>query len=184
MKLFRPTFCCCCGEKIDRIEWRLWTSRKFCEVCESIHKGDELFPRIVVAAALLFGLFGFGSFLNSGSNTSAIDRPESSASTVSVKPRYTLAATSADGANAKPAAEPVLSDAEQNATAAKTVAEPVVEMPDPQSGQTFFCGARTKKGTPCSRRVKEKGRCWQHRGMPEMKKFPANGKYEEEIEEF
>ncbi|HZG51182.1 MAG TPA: hypothetical protein VEZ40_03510, partial [Pyrinomonadaceae bacterium] len=26
------------------------------------------------------------------------------------------------------------------------------------------CGARTKKGTPCSRRVRGTGRCWQHRG--------------------
>lgn len=34
----------------------------------------------------------------------------------------------------------------------------------------FLCGARTKKGTACTRRVKEAGkRCWQHQGMPAMK---------------
>ena len=33
----------------------------------------------------------------------------------------------------------------------------------------YFCGAATKKGTPCSRRVKRPGeRCWQHAGMPAM----------------
>lgn len=30
----------------------------------------------------------------------------------------------------------------------------------------YFCGALTKKGTPCTRRVKTKGRCWQHKGQP------------------
>ena len=28
----------------------------------------------------------------------------------------------------------------------------------------YFCGAETKKGTPCTRRVKGGGRCWQHAG--------------------
>jgi hypothetical protein len=32
----------------------------------------------------------------------------------------------------------------------------------------YVCGARTKKGTPCSRRVHHPGRCWQHKGMPAM----------------
>jgi hypothetical protein len=32
----------------------------------------------------------------------------------------------------------------------------------------YMCGARTKKGTPCSRRVRGPVRCWQHKGMPAM----------------
>jgi len=34
--------------------------------------------------------------------------------------------------------------------------------------QTYICGARTKKGTPCSRRVHGPVRCWQHKGAPAM----------------
>ena len=34
--------------------------------------------------------------------------------------------------------------------------------------QIYICGARTKKGTPCSRRVHGPVRCWQHKGMPAM----------------
>ncbi|HZN01328.1 MAG TPA: hypothetical protein VFB70_18140 [Pyrinomonadaceae bacterium] len=34
--------------------------------------------------------------------------------------------------------------------------------------QTYTCGARTKKGTPCSRRVHGPVRCWQHKGAPAM----------------
>jgi hypothetical protein len=33
----------------------------------------------------------------------------------------------------------------------------------------YLCGARTKKGTPCKRRVHTAGeRCYQHKGMPAM----------------
>ena len=31
--------------------------------------------------------------------------------------------------------------------------------------QLYMCGARTKKGTPCSRRVHGPVRCWQHRDV-------------------
>jgi hypothetical protein len=34
--------------------------------------------------------------------------------------------------------------------------------------QTYICGARTKKGTPCSRRVRGPVRCWQHKGAKAM----------------
>ena len=34
--------------------------------------------------------------------------------------------------------------------------------------KTYTCGARTKKGTPCSRRVHGPVRCWQHKGAKAM----------------
>jgi len=34
--------------------------------------------------------------------------------------------------------------------------------------KVYTCGARTKKGTPCSRRVQGPVRCWQHKGLPRM----------------
>jgi hypothetical protein len=37
-----------------------------------------------------------------------------------------------------------------------------------QDEKIYTCGARTKKGTPCSRRVHGPVRCWQHKGMPAM----------------
>ena len=35
--------------------------------------------------------------------------------------------------------------------------------------ETYICGARTKKGTPCSRRVRGPVRCWQHKGAKAMR---------------
>jgi hypothetical protein len=40
------------------------------------------------------------------------------------------------------------------------------ERPTEPDEVVYLCGARTKKGTPCQRRVRGPGRCWQHRGMP------------------
>jgi hypothetical protein len=34
--------------------------------------------------------------------------------------------------------------------------------------EIYTCGARTKKGKPCSRRVHGPVRCWQHKGMAAM----------------
>jgi hypothetical protein len=34
--------------------------------------------------------------------------------------------------------------------------------------EIYICGARTKKGTPCSRRVSGAVRCWQHKGEDAM----------------
>jgi hypothetical protein len=42
------------------------------------------------------------------------------------------------------------------------------ERPTEPDEVVYICGARTKKGTPCQRRVRGPGRCWQHRGQPAM----------------
>jgi hypothetical protein len=43
-----------------------------------------------------------------------------------------------------------------------------VNQPPIVEEQVYTCGARTKKGTPCSRRVHGPVRCWQHKGLPPM----------------
>jgi hypothetical protein len=41
--------------------------------------------------------------------------------------------------------------------------------PLPADEKAYICGARTKKGAPCHRRVHAAGeRCFQHKGMPAM----------------
>jgi hypothetical protein len=47
----------------------------------------------------------------------------------------------------------------------KATTVPGVTVEDPG----YICGARTKKGTPCHRRVHVAGeRCFQHKGMPSL----------------
>src|SRR5262245_18894700 len=76
--LFRPSFCANCGEKIERTEWRIWTSRRFCQVCETEFKGQDLIPRAVVFVGVFAGVLGVGGYLKSGpgAETAATVQPK------------------------------------------------------------------------------------------------------------
>lgn len=70
----------------------------------------------------------------------------------------------------------------KESVAAETKAAPVVSKPYEQvktlanqpptktaaQEVIYFCGAQTKKGVPCTHRVKGGGRCWQHADQPAM----------------
>ncbi len=74
--LFRPTYCAQCGERIERVEWYPWTTRRFCQVCESQYKGQDMIPRAVMLLCVLIGVFGIGSYLKSGPTTDLRARNE------------------------------------------------------------------------------------------------------------
>lgn len=176
---YTPKHCCECGEKIDRSEWKITASRRFCEVCESELKIYDLLPRLVFAFGLLGLIFGFGSFLKKtdqplnvsttpnvsvASNKNQNARNSQISATTSVQNSMPNAGvTDADGLTNREAQTVVLNQ--------KPVQAGKVLQEDKQSAAdepVYFCGAQTKKGTPCSRRVKGGGRCWQHRGQPAM----------------
>jgi hypothetical protein len=166
--LFKPNFCCNCGAKIERAEWSVLTSRRFCEVCAVEFKGQDWLLRSVVIAGVLGVVFGLGAYMGSPgqpepvSLKAAENQParklavgakqqpgikdeERTSPSVQQDP---VAAVSLPGATAD-------ADKEQSRTASAAPETPV-----------HYCGAMTKKGKPCSRRVKSKGRCWQHVGQP------------------
>ena len=169
---FRPSFCANCGEKIDRPEWFPWTSRRFCQVCEIEFKGQELIPRVIVGLAIVFGLFGIGGYLKSSSPASelqALKQPKRSIEPPSIVTK--LAASDSpvskqentNGAfNGQPG-QLIISS-----TPGKANGQTLPEVKAPADEQAYYCGAETKKGTPCSRRVKGNTRCFQHHGMPAM----------------
>jgi hypothetical protein len=138
---YRPNFCCECGEKIVRLRWRVWTSRKFCEQCfRAVTRAHWLQPVVTIAGLLLVGMI-----VGRGCR--------------SAPPPLVIQRTVAASATTAPA---VTQDPTSGATTFQqsplsTVTEPL-----------YTCGARTKKGTPCSRRVHGPVRCWQHKGAPAM----------------
>ena len=163
--LFRPNFCANCGEKVERADWGILTSRRFCLVCESEFKGQDLIPIAVVAVGLLIGIFGVGGYLRSGTPTVAnlVAKPSA---------RQTNQATAVN----PPASQPSNIEQPQRGTDVQSsmsvpralVAPPAVQPPVQKIAEEigYHCGAETKKGTPCSRRVKGNIRCYQHKGMP------------------
>ena len=140
---YRPNFCCECGNKIVRLRWFIWTSRRFCDKCfRTFGRSHWLRPSITVLVFFL-AAFILGHGCRRAPPPLIIERPINFAA----KPGATSGTTSGEisGAPNSPASQP----------------SPVTE-------QTYICGARTRKGTPCSRRVHGPTRCWQHKGAPAM----------------
>ena len=125
---YRPNFCSECGEKIVRLRWRLWTSRRFCDKCSARFVRRQLLRGTLAAIVLLVA----GVFIGRGTR----HKP----SPLVIERLVNTPAT-------------------QNSSSVPTTT--TVE-------DLYTCGARTKKGTPCSRRVHGPVRCWQHKGLPAM----------------
>ena len=51
--MYRPNFCSECGAKILRLHWRVWTSRRFCDVCSRHLRRERLTAPLIAAIALL-----------------------------------------------------------------------------------------------------------------------------------
>jgi hypothetical protein len=160
--LFKPKYCCSCGEKITRAEWTLLTSRRFCDVCAIENRGWELTVRFGAAVALLLGIYGFGSFFRTSEpvqNTVRQIEPRLEKA-VALKPAPERRETSAD------AVPPELVNIPSGPSEPNRSKEQRPRIPSASDDAVYHCGAMTKKGTPCSRRVKTPGRCWQHEGKP------------------
>lgn len=168
---YKPKFCSDCGEKVERTVWKPWTSRRFCELCETAHKMRDWLPRLVFAVGILGGVFGLGTYLQ---------KPEKPLNII-----RTVQAGDLTGTTENQAARPLpgtegpagRSEANDLSITNKEVSSPAGTQNN-AIGSVYYCGAATKQGTPCKRIVKAGGRCWQHPGKPakELKDKPAAGK--------
>jgi hypothetical protein len=150
--MYRPNFCAECGARIERARWRWWTSRRFCPNCAQHFRRGHI-VKLLVACALLVGL-GYGA----GRATRPAPPPlvvERGALPVPLTDTSAAQATQAPAGGA------------QQAPAYGPDGTPAERPTDPNE-IISICGARTKKGTPCQRRVRGTGRCWQHLGKPAM----------------
>jgi hypothetical protein len=115
----------------------------------------------------VFGFFGLGFYLQRGgekplnvsagrftaNQSNAVKNPANSASPV--------------GANKTSAPIAQTANTQTGASPPNPAVKPPLRPPAPVSVESavYFCGAATKKGAPCSRRVRGGGRCWQHKGQ-------------------
>ncbi|MEO8042174.1 MAG: hypothetical protein ABI646_06180 [Acidobacteriota bacterium] len=165
---YRPHFCCHCGEKIIRAKWTALTSRRFCEFCAIEQKQHDLMPRAAAVAILLFGAAGFTAYIGGSSGNSSSDR------TASAKVHPLKTEPTRNDSNINPGnlthALPVPSVAANSevpsASAAQANTKQRGALRNSSTEPVYYCGAMTKKGTACTRRVKAPGRCWQHLGQP------------------
>jgi hypothetical protein len=172
--LFRPSYCANCGEKIEREEWRLLTSRRFCELCETEFKAHDLIPRVVVGLGALAMIFGFGSYLKSGPDTMSARQlrgvPERPPSVQTVPANPAAGVMQQTNINSTVSQTSNTGGPEQTTRAVDAMQPPKHLSGDRETiaEPAYYCGAQTRKGTPCTRRVKGNIRCYQHTGMPAM----------------
>lgn len=144
-QMHRPNFCAECGVKIIRLHWHPWTSRRFCDACaRRLRKERLMLP--LITAIIVFSI---------GMVTGKSIRPPAPALIIQRSANSPLYGSQDMSGNGSVGA----AGATQSGSAAP--ASPVEEA-------VYICGARTKKGTPCSRRMHEPVRCWQHKGMKAM----------------
>jgi hypothetical protein len=156
--MYKPNFCCECGSRIERSRWQLWTSRKFCTDCAPRFRRTQIFLHIAAGATLFgTGLLAGRGVISSSPPPLTVEHGELSVVNAPAKKDEGKGAETAPGDGQTPKPEPSYGP-DGTATERPTDPEEVVAI----------CGARTQKGTPCQRRVRGTGRCWQHRGMPAM----------------
>jgi len=146
--MYKPNFCAECGAKLLRLRWHFWTSRRFCNDCARRLRKTRFIPALFAALAFVSAGYVAGRARRPAPPPLIIERRSDSPLNDREPGRLTLrAVTTESGVNSTEA---------QNSSPASV--EEVV----------YLCGARTKKGTPCSRRVHGPVRCWQHKGIPAM----------------
>jgi len=160
--LYRPSFCSNCGEKIVRSNWHVWTSRRFCDVCVNEQPVAEYGPKAAMVLAVIASVVGTTAYFvpknvegNVKLANSRVEQPTVMAALVSTPVPTPKLEVAVPSAVTVPASKPGV----------------IVEQ-----DQVSVCGAETKKGTPCSRRVKGNGRCFQHQGMPAMSAIASQGR--------
>ena len=157
--LYRPHFCCHCGEKIIRAKWTPLTSRRFCDFCAVEQKQHDLLPRVAAILLVILGAAGITSYLGGGN-------PGNNTSNIPAVDRGDIKKTPTRSANLSTAIKPSVAPPPSNADSVAANIKQLAAKADSSTEAVYYCGAITKKGTACTRRVKSPGRCWQHLGQP------------------
>jgi hypothetical protein len=140
-----PNFCSECGSRLSRKGWRLWMAGGLCDNCVR-RIGSRRRRTLIIVASIALASFAFGRYLRPSPPPLIIQRMANS-------PLSDLPVNVNESATA--------ANRKQNGSLNATR--------DPQDDAVYICGARTKKGTACRRRVHFAGeRCFQHKGMPAM----------------
>lgn len=146
--MYKPNFCAECGTKLLRLRWHIWTSRRFCRECARRLRKARLAPALFAALALVGTGYVAGRIRRPAPPPLVIERRSDSpladgvpGSSSSRSPKTQSGVEPGGNSATTPGSSPAVEEA------------------------VYICGARTRKGTPCSRRVHGPVRCWQHKGM-------------------
>lgn len=172
---YKPKFCCNCGEKVERAKWTVWNSRRFCELCETEFKGHDIVIRAIVGFGVVMGTFGLSSYFGLG-RSDRYEAPTPRPVVADSAPLRLREPVSPDPRSRFPTEAAVVQPNTEDRLQRSDDLNDLLPLAENEKVRTrteqdtprvekavYHCGAKTKKGTPCSRRVKVRGaRCWQH----------------------
>ena len=161
--MYKPNFCAECGGRVVRLRWRVWTSRRFCAGCDRRFRRGRITRPLIACVALLGVGFAVGRAMRPAPPPLVLERSAPAAPALAAQ--VAAAGKETNAANAGAAGKATNAG---NAAPAYGADGTETERPTDPAEIVSICGARTKKGTPCSRRVRGTGRCWQHRGKSAM----------------
>lgn len=170
---YKPTYCCHCGEKIEKPNFiPIKDSGKFCDVCRNDFPLREIMPSIFMLLCAVFGTVGLGSYLYKGDAANPVALKQSKVSVTQTPVKTEPAANQPQNSNQQIVVQNAPKNELQSPPPANqnTFEDRKPEAVKVVEEKTYYCGAATKKGTPCARKVKGGGRCWQHKGQEAL--FP------------
>ncbi|HEX7999995.1 MAG TPA: hypothetical protein VF528_16530 [Pyrinomonadaceae bacterium] len=151
--MYKPNFCVECGERIARTRLSLWTSNRFCRACAPRFRATRILLPCLAGATLFSIGLGAGRAMRADTPPLIVERRQPTA-------------TSTQTAQLQPAPATVHIDNALLPARPEPGSSTKTERPPSASETVSICGALTKKGTPCQRRVRGTDRCWQHKGQP------------------
>ena len=163
---YQPNFCNNCGEKIERANKSFTDSTRFCDVCKHDFVLQRALPLVFAGLMAIVGIFGVGSYWRSGEKPLNVSTRQLTANSGKNPANNASQVSSNSSVQQLTQAKNVRTDVPQTANLTTKPRIKQTEIAPLSAAETvYFCGAPTKKGTPCSRRVKGGGRCWQHTGQ-------------------
>ncbi len=175
---YKPKYCCECGDKIEEnLNRNLLASSRFCQLCETNFKLEDWMPRVILGLGLFFGIVGIGGYFLNHEPAANLAVKQSSANLLKANIESADRDVLPNKISDTDEMQAALVEDVQNKAEVEPLETPVigkVKVRQPRIEQknadlpVYFCGAQTKKGTACSRKVRGGGRCWQHEGREAM----------------
>jgi len=153
--MHRHNFCAECGARLARKGWRAWIGGPICDPCK-LRLGKSGPVRSMAAVAIIaIAAFALGRCLRPPPPPLVVQRAANSP--LSDLPTNFNATGKPATLKARSGAEAAQIDDDPSTLPSTGLSDDVI----------YLCGARTRKGTPCHRRVHAAGeRCYQHQGKP------------------
>lgn len=162
---YKPKFCSECGQRIIREEWSFRHSRQYCDLCSTDHQVSELWNKwsVLLIPILLVGsaFVSFRSQRGEPAPAGVQNVPRTLKSSSANEPESRSIAEKSPTESGEPVSRPERAPEQDPKISRVSDTKQRANLADEE--KIFKCGAPTKKGTPCTRRVKTPGPCWQHR---------------------